>query len=157
MSHIKAVFAKQRLNGIACLVPMDEDGRQMLETMSAFKPAMVTVHVPRNPAHHRLLFALYQLLVDGGVWEGDQDRFLDWCKYGTGHVRRSLDHLGQMHYVPKSINFESMDQTRFARFFDRVCYLVWDRLLAKDGEWEALRERASNMIEKGYNSLGHQR
>lgn len=157
MSSHKAVFAKQRLNGIACLVPMDEDGRAMLEDMSVNKPAMITVYVPRNPQHHRLLFALYQLLVDGGVWEGDQDSFLDWCKYGVGHVRRSVDHLGNMHYVPKSISFESMDQTRFARFFDRVCYLVWDRLLSQDGAWEALRERASNMIDKGYSALEHRR
>lgn len=153
----KAVFAKHRVNGALVLIPMDDDGRQILADMPGTKPAMVTVHVPRNPQHHRLLFALYQLIFDAGLWEGDQDSFLDWCKYGTGHVRRSVDHLGNMHFVPKSINFESMDQTRFARFFDRVCYLVWDRLLGQDDEWEALREKASNMIEKGYTAMDHRR
>src|SRR5690606_1964863 len=99
----------------------------MLQAMQAGKQVMVNVHAPRNPRHHRLLFAIYQKLVDGGVWEGDQDSFLDWCKYGTGHVRSSIDHMGNMHYVPKSIAFESMGQDKFARFFDRVCYLVFHR------------------------------
>jgi len=154
VSQIKAVFAKQRLNGVLCLVPMDEDGRALMEKLAGGKPVMVNVHSPRNPRHHRLFFALYAKLVEGGVWEGDEESFLDWAKFGAGHVRRSIDHLGNMHYVPKSISFESMDQVKFARFFDRVCYLVFSRLLDGDGTWEKLRDDVTAMVDQGYSSLG---
>lgn len=155
MSSTKAVFAKHRLNGTLCLVPTDADGVQILEALAAQKPVIVSISTPRNPRHHRLLFSIYQKLVDGGVWEGDQDSFLDWCKYGTGHVRTSIDHTGATHYVPKSISFESMSQEKFARFFDRVCYLVFHRLLDGDGSWEKLRDDVTAMVDQGYSRLGH--
>jgi len=146
----KAAFAHELIGAHHILMPFDDEGRDMLAALPVHKEVLVDIHTPRNPKHHRLLFALYVKLHDGGAFDGDQDSFLDWAKYATGHVRSSVDHRGEVHYVPKSIAFESMDQARFSRWFDRVCYHIAHRLLGSADEWEALRDDIINTVEGKY-------
>lgn len=138
----KACFIKTA-NG---LVPLDDDGREIMAALKADKKVMVHVHAARNPDHHRLLFAMFKKLRDGGVWSGDKDSLIDYIKYGTGHVRSVIDHKGQAHIVPKSISFESMDQVAFNRFFDRACWLICHRLLQRD-DWQSLRDELIEMMD----------
>lgn len=149
----KAAFARQVINGVLCLVPMDEDSCDMMTAMKPGKVVLVDIFTPRNPSHHRLLFALFKKLCDGGVWEGDMNSFLDWIKFATGHVRVSVDHCGRPHYVPKSIAFESMDQQAFSRWFDRAIYIVVQRLLSADQDWQVLRDEIIAIVDGGYGGL----
>lgn len=126
--------------------PLDADGREMVAASRQNKPVMIHSHPARNPGHHRLLFALIRTMIEGGVWEGDEESLLDYIKYGVGHVRTSLGPNGAVHTVPKSINYESMDQAAFRRFFDRACWLICHRLLRSD-DWEALRDELVEMID----------
>lgn len=143
----KAAFSRQTLNGAQVLVPIDDDGRDILAALKPDSAVMVELFTPRNVRHHRLLFALFKKLCDGGVWEGDVNTFKDWAKFATGHVRTAVDHLGNPHYVPKSIAFESMDQATFNRWFDRVVYLVVQRLLNNSVEWEALKQEIIEAVD----------
>jgi hypothetical protein len=147
----KAAFSRQIINGTPCLVPMDDDGREMLTAMKPGKAVLAEIATPRNPRHHRLLFALFKKLYDAGVWEGDMNTLLDWIKFATGHVRTAVDHNGNTHYSPKSIAYESMDQTSFNRWFDRVIYIVTTRLVGDD-DWEALRDEIIGMVDNGWGN-----
>lgn len=130
----KAAFIKVH----GALVPNETEAILLMQAWPDGKELMVSLHVPRNIRHHRLLFALLNEVIEGGAWDGDTDDLLDWCKYGTSYVRTAVGPDGQVHMVPKSINFESMPQDKFSRWFDRVIWLVCDRLLAGH-DWEALR------------------
>ncbi|MBB3997250.1 DUF1367 family protein [Aureimonas pseudogalii] len=135
----KAVFRKMAMPQGDVLIPTDEDGRDMVRALKSMKDVIVDVHAARNPRHHRMLFLLFKKLEDGGAWEGDMDSLLDWMKFATGHVRTVIDHNGQVHTVPKSIAFESMDQAQFSRWFSRVLFVICERLL-QGHSWEALRD-----------------
>jgi len=145
----RAVFAKVLTNAGPALVPMDDDGRDMLAAWKEGKQCMADVHVPRSPRHHRMLFALMKRCIDGGAWEGSTDTLLDWIKYATGNVRTTVDHNGQVHYAPASIAFASMDQAGFREFFDRAVAAVCTRLLG-DEDWEKVRDEIIEIVDGRY-------
>lgn len=145
----KAAFTHEKIGPIHVLAPCDEEGREVLEAIPAGKEVMVHIHTARNVRHHRLLFALFRKLIEGGAWHGDEDGLLDYAKYATGLVDTKVDHLGGTHYAPRSIAFESMDQVRFNRFFDRVCFVVAQNLLGGE-DWIALRDEIVNTVEGHY-------
>lgn len=145
----KAAFIHQMIGPIHGLFPADEEGTDLLKAMAQGKEVMVTVHAPRNPKHHRLFFALLRKMIDGGVWEGDEDGLKDYLKYATGLVDTKVDHIGGVHYVPRSIAFESMDQAGFNKFFDRACYVVANNLLG-GADWIELRDEIVNLVEGHY-------
>lgn len=138
----KAAFIKR--NGV--LVPMDEDGRDLVAAMKDGRQVMVNVHPARSPRHHRLLFALLKLLVDGGAWQGDRDDLLDYLKIATHLVRTIVGADGTVYHVPKSIAWESMDQAAFARWFDRAIYVVCARLVPGQ-DWQALRDEIIESVD----------
>lgn len=131
--------------GELLLAPLDDDGREQLAALKPDKPVMVHIHAARNPGHHRMLFAVFKLLQDAGCWDGDMDSLLDWMKYATGYVRTSVDHNGKLHHIPKSIAFESMPQDVFKRWFDRVLYIVCQRLLETE-DWQAVRDAVLDVV-----------
>lgn len=126
--------------------PMDDDGREIM-TASKGKRVMLSVHVPRNIVHHRLLFYLINMLCEGGAWKGDREDLLDYLKIATRHVSTIIDPAtGEVFYKTKSISFESMDQAAFRRFFDRAVFIACERLLpGQDGE--ALRDEINVAVE----------
>lgn len=156
MAHSKAAFmvtrSLQNAGGyqIKGFIPMDDDGLEIVQAATkSGKPVMISVHTARNTKHHRLLFAVFQKLVEGGVIDWDVDRFIDWAKSAAGLVETWWDHKGRVQYRPKSISFESMSQDQFTRFFDRVIYQIFRRLLG-DGRsegWKAFRDEIVEMID----------
>jgi hypothetical protein len=141
----KAVFVKR--DGV--LRPVDDQGLDILCSLKEGREVMVHIHAARNPRQHRLLFALLKMAIDGGAWEGDTDSLLDYIKFGVGHTRTSIDPAGKVHIVPKSINYESMAQDAFRKFFDRAVWLVCHRLLANDN-WELLRDEIVETVDGPY-------
>lgn len=143
----KAAYIVAQTGAGRVLVPVDDDGREQIGALRPDKPVIVHVHAARNPGHHRMLFAVFKLLQESGVWEADMDGLLEWMKYATNKVRTSIDHNGNAHIVPKSIAFESMPQDEFKRWFDRVIYVICERLLPDfDGGWEALRDAIVEIV-----------
>jgi hypothetical protein len=142
----KAALRHEVVAGMHVLLPCDQDGVEMLRAMKIGKECLAEIHTPRNPSHHRMIFLLLRKAIDAGAWEGDEDNLLDWLKYATGHVRTTIDHNGNPHYVPKSIAFASMDQAAFSRWFDRAVFAVCHRLLETD-EWEAVRDEVIEIVD----------
>ncbi|MES0207881.1 DUF1367 family protein [Mesorhizobium sp. M0028] len=148
----KAAFRHDVIAGMHCLVPCDADGLEMLLAMKRGKEVLTEIHTPRNVRHHRMLFLLMRHVIDGGAWEGDEETLLDWIKYAVGHVKTSIDHLGKVHYVPKSIAFVSMDQAAFLRFFERAVFAICHRLLDDAEGWEKLRDEIIEIVDGRYAS-----
>lgn len=142
----KAAFIVAQTGAGLMLAPVDDDGQGIVRALNPDKPVIVHVHAARNPGHHRMLFAVFKLLQDAGAWDADMDALLEWMKYATHLVRTSVDHKGKAHIVPKSIAFESMPQDQFKRWFDRVIYMVCQRLLEVE-DWQALRDSVVEIVE----------
>jgi len=123
----------------------DDNGGDPLAALKADNPGMVHVHTARHPHHLRRLFVLYRTLHDAGVWEGDHNSFLTWAKLETGHVEGVVGPTGRIFRIPKSISFEAMPEDTFSRWWDRVVYLIFDRLLDKDQV--ALRSEISGVCD----------
>lgn len=129
-----------------CLVPTSQDGLDQIDALKADKEVMVHLHAARNPKHHRMFFALLNKVIEGGAWDGDLESLMDAVKIEAGHVERTFGLDGRMFLRIKSINWESMPQDKFSRFFDRACFYISNRLLGSE-DWEALRDDVVKIVD----------
>lgn len=98
------------------------------------KPVMVTVHKARNPLHHAKLWALATKVADFDKEFTDADDAVRWVKrHIPGMHKRYKEKDGSLVIELASINFESMDQLRFNRFYDRALWL-WTQRIGVDPE-----------------------
>lgn len=74
---------------------------------------------PRNPQHHRKMFALLGLVADNcEQFSGPEDALLA-VKAALGHGRwLKIAGASKEIFAPDSINFESMSQAEFEPFYD---------------------------------------
>lgn len=80
---------------------------------------------PRNPAHHRKLFALLNILVDNTEHFANTEDALLAVKAATGlgqwkHVEGATREL----FYPESIAFDAMSQDDFAEFYEKAVAAV---------------------------------
>ena len=139
------------------LVPADDAALEVLRSVRKGQKkrnpgCLVNIHVPRNIKHHRMLFGLLNLVIDAGAWEGSIDTLLAWCKIATGHVDTIVDHKGRTGYVPRSIAFESMDQTEFSTFFDKALNEVCSKLL-NGADKKAVLNEITSAMDAGYSEM----
>lgn len=89
------------------------------------KPLQVEVSQPRNPAHHRLFWALCARIARG---IGQTAEWVERAfKVETGHFD-IYKYGGKEHMVLRSIAFHNMDQIQFKEFFEncvQIMYRVW--------------------------------
>ena len=133
------------------LFPYEDEGFEVLKSIRDGRRVMVSARPARNPKHHNLLFKLLAMACDAGAWDGDVDDLKDVIKYRFGYVRKVVTPDGATHLWPKSIAFESMDQTSFNRFFDRAVWFLCCELLGSD-DWESLRNEIIEVCEGQYHS-----
>lgn len=80
---------------------------------------------PRNPKHHRLVFALLKKVLDNQDGLQTIDQLLTIIKIKLGRVDTVVDAAsGRAYYVPQSIAFASMDQGEFEILWRDLCRLV---------------------------------
>lgn len=114
------------------LLPADTAQQEAFDDLPWHVDLTVEVKRPRFGKHHRLLFALLKRTVENTDDFPSTDILLTWIKIKTGHVEMVIWEDGKTVYVPKSINFASMDQESFRKFFDRAIDAIvqkygWDR------------------------------
>lgn len=108
------------------LVPDGEESVSALAMLPFNKSFKAEVKQPRNPAFHRLFFAICKRIGDGVGHDAEQIATV--FKLATGHYDtiKSKRH-GELK-IPKSISFAQMDQTSFSEFFEKcvlICYDEW--------------------------------
>lgn len=84
---------------------------------------------PRNPKHHRKLFALLKVVFDNQTTYATTEQLLEALKLATGLFETGLT-VDRMPYVrPLSISFASMDQHSFNEFYDRAVDVILTKVL----------------------------
>lgn len=120
---MKAVF--QRKGG--ALVPVDEEGNNLLLKIKDGREVMIDVRRARNPKHHRLFFAILKFIVEHTEIESIEAAKTA-LKVAVGEVDPIIDAAtGKTFFVLRSINWESKDQDEFAAFFDRSVDVITNR------------------------------
>ena len=97
-----------------------EQDVKALEGIKANEVFKAAITKTRNGGHHRKMFALLNMVFE------NQDRyeifedFLTEIKLRAGHYKEHVTMKGKVLYIPKSINFASMDQLEFNQFYEKV-------------------------------------
>lgn len=130
----KTLWRKTIITGTQCLVPACRDAEEWLAKTKLSQGVMIEPRRPRNLQHHKKLFALLNLAVDN--WPREDaitvDGLLGMLKITAGHFEPVQTRDGIVK-IPKSINFESMDQTGFDPFYAH-CAAVLSKILGVDVE-----------------------
>lgn len=104
--------------------------KQRLERMDVGEYLLIESKRPRNPGHHRKLFALLRLVADNSETYDTIQRALYAIKVVTGHTQPAIDPLsGELTSVPDSISYASMDQDKFNEFYNQAVDGVLQHLL----------------------------
>lgn len=107
------------------LVPVDFAAEEFVRELPEGKEIMITVRRPRSPDHHRWFFAMLRKVVENSERWTSEDDLLTELKLSVGHCDQSMNLLtGEVHLVPRSINFASMDQLAFKRFTKRCAFVL---------------------------------
>lgn len=112
---MKSVFRKN----LSSLVPADEQALDMLAKIKHGDMVFVEVKRGRNVAHHRLFFAMLNLVFVNQWHYRSVDELLAAFKLAIGHVDVVRTRRGDI-YIPRSISFASMDQSEFDMFYQRA-------------------------------------
>lgn len=127
------------------LLPSDAQAIAALEDASDGEQLRAVLTRPRRLKHHRLAFALLQIVFDAQDEYATFDGFLDAIKIATGHFEeiRGLD--GKLYTRPKSIAFASMDQSQFSMFFNKMMDVILTRILPHTNRTD-LEDQVFHMI-----------
>jgi len=121
----KTLWKKTLIHGTECLVPDCPDALNWLGKTKLNQGVMIEPRRPRNLQHHKKLFALLKIAVDN--WPGDEpttiEGLLGAIKISGGHYDVVQTKKG-VWKIPKSINFESMDQKEFEPFYEHAILVI---------------------------------
>ena len=113
----------------AGLVPVDAWGEETLAQIPLGRIVTVQARQSRNLDHHRKFFALLHIVQSNSEQYDTIERLLVMLKIAMGHVETIITRKGETVYVPKSINFASMDQAEFERFYDKAVEIILTHIM----------------------------
>ena len=118
------------------LVPADDHARKVLRDRdySIGDVVFAEVRKPRNPKYHRLAHALGQLLVENLDEFAELDahsvlkRVQLEADIACDQMAINFPGLGPCTYrIPRSLSFESLDQTQFEAVYSAMCRHIAER------------------------------
>lgn len=115
-----ARFFRKDLN---CLRPVNSLADESLAKLKHGDVVALDFRKPRCLGHHRLYWALMQLVAENMDGEFSAEVVSDVVKIRAGHVTVVKTAKGEV-FLPASISFASMDQIQFNEFFDRALRVV---------------------------------
>lgn len=122
------------------LVPVDDEGRELIAKLKMGQGVRAKVVRARNPAFHRKVMALFNLAFGAWnpdtlpVWKGEPvrpsfDRFRKDLTIIAGHYTATANLKGEVRLEAKSLAFANMDEDEFQKVYSDVLNAVWDRVL----------------------------
>lgn len=85
---------------------------------------------PRDGVNHRRFFAMLRVVMQHTEHYPSEEHLLTELKVRVGHYEEFITYEGELVYVPKSIDFEHMDELEFRLFFDKCVDAVITHILA---------------------------
>jgi hypothetical protein len=79
-----------------------------------------TYKVPRSPRFHKLHFVMLAALFEAQEQFADDYQFRKWSEVGAGHVDWVPGPTGKMVALPRSIDYESLDDAEFSEMHEAV-------------------------------------
>ncbi len=126
MSDLEGRLFIRRAQGF---VPADIMAEDAMNKVAVGSTVMLTVRRPRNPAHHRKLFALFSVVLEQTDRWADSTVLLEDLKLATGLFETRVSALTGMPYpVPASISFAAMSQDRFELWYAKAIRVLSDHL-----------------------------
>lgn len=98
-------------------------GIKLRETVTA------SIRRPRNPKHHRKLWALLTVVYDSQNAFATKEDLLNALKLATGLFDTGLTIDRVPYVVPQSISFVAMDQNRFEQWYDKALEVILTKIL----------------------------
>lgn len=111
---------------VAGFVPKSQEARAFHAKTKLDQVVELKGRRPRNPGHHRKLFALLNLMVDNTEEFANTKDALLGLKAVLGHgVWKKLHKKAEREiFIPDSIAYENMDQDEFEVFYDAAIAAV---------------------------------
>jgi hypothetical protein len=110
-------------------VPADVMSQDMLDAIPIGKEVLLSIRKPRNPSHHRKLFALLKVTIDQTDRWADTTVLLEDLKLATGLFTTRISAFTGMPYpAAASISFASMPQDRFEEWYRKATAVLSEHL-----------------------------
>lgn len=84
-----------------------------------------TYRMPRSPSHHRFLFAKLGALLERTEAFTDLNKLRYWLVMGAGYADFVPGLNGQLHAIPQSMDFDSMDEAEFSELHLKIDGFLW--------------------------------
>ncbi len=141
------VFKKVTSNsGAAGLLPLDRRAQEFISRTKDGQQVLMSGRRPRNLKHHNKFFAMLDMVAENCSTPVSPDELLEVIKLGVGHVKRVKMPFGIVEYAA-SIDFASMDQLQFDRFWDLaipyICIEIIPGMVPEELEQAVLEEIAA--------------
>jgi hypothetical protein len=127
---------KAQVGAVTCLLPETDDDLESMLRMKAGETYRFDFKLMRNGTFHRKLFAMMKIVLehmDDGVKERRNVHTIEGMlvdlKILVGHYDIHVTMDGKPVYVPKSIDFASMDDVEFGSFYRRCVDAVYSQYM----------------------------
>ena len=122
------------------LSPVDDWDREKLSQFAVGEYVRVELKKPRNPRHHRLFFAMLNVVHRNLPEELQEqyptvERLRKAITFEAGWFDETVGLDGQVFLTPRSIAWENMDQIEFSRYFDEAMQVITTRVLPGVDVW----------------------
>lgn len=141
MSHV--TICKNEMGKLAGL---DEKGqrayakwKRLVEGLPIGQTLTFSYRFPRSPKHHRLLFVKLQSLLTRTETFNDLDKLRYWLVMGAGYFDLVPGFDGKPNAIPKSLDFDSMDEAEFSELHRAADTFLWSTR-AQETLWPALSD-----------------
>ena len=116
------------------LIPICDKGAKSIGQLREGDEILVDYKKKRNVGNHRRLFSMLQGVVHNSDHYQNVDNLLSMLKLKTGHFEVVVSHRGEQLYIPKSIDFASMDEELFKEFFSECIDVILEFTPEQDVE-----------------------
>jgi hypothetical protein len=125
-----------RVGVVNCLLPETDEDWEALQRMKIGETYRFDFKMMRNGSFHRKLFAMMKLVLEHMDDKIKTERNVDTIesmlidlKILVGHYDLHVTLEGNAVYIPKSIDYASMDDVTFGHFYNRCVDAVYGRYM----------------------------
>ena len=105
-------------------IPIDDKSIKIYQKLKDNEEIFVDFRPRRNYKNHKRFFSMLQGVIHNSDHYKSIDSLLSMIKLKTGYFDIVVTHKGEQLYIPKSIDFSTMDEEEFKTFFSRAIDVI---------------------------------